>query len=334
MELKLVDYIQHLDNIFFGVTRKQFMALAFEFAEKNNLEHRFNREKKLAGQKWVRNFLNRHHLSLRTPEQVSAARAMGFNPVQLKKFFDNLKKLYTEEKFEPTRIFNMDETGISTSPNKSPKVISQKGKREVQKIASADRGETITAVCCFSAAGMYVPPALIFKRKKVKPELTEDAPAGTLQLCSDSGFINSDLFMKWLEHFKNYVNPTESSPVLLLLDNHASHISTQAIEYCRNNFIRLLSIPPHSSHRVQPLDVILFAALKTSYAKHADIYLTSHPGYVITQRNVGKLFKKAYGEVATVGRGEKGFEKCGIFPYDLTVFDDIDFLPAEVTYSE
>jgi hypothetical protein len=60
----------------------------------------------------------------------------------------------------------MDESGISTLPNKLPKVIAEKGKRLVDKIVSADRGQLVTFVCCFSASGVYVPPAMIFPRKK------------------------------------------------------------------------------------------------------------------------------------------------------------------------
>lgn len=52
----------------------------------------------------------------------------------------------------------MDETGISTVPKK----ISLKGKKNVNKIVSGERGQTITAVCCVSATGNYVPPAFIF----------------------------------------------------------------------------------------------------------------------------------------------------------------------------
>lgn len=57
----------------------------------------------------------------------------------------------------------MDETGMSTVPNCPPKVIASTGKKAVGKVSS---GELTTAVCAMSAAGNYVPPALIFKRKR------------------------------------------------------------------------------------------------------------------------------------------------------------------------
>jgi hypothetical protein len=41
-----------------------------------------------------------------------------------------------------------------------------KGKRSINKIVSRERGQTITDVCCMSASGTFVPPAIIFSRKK------------------------------------------------------------------------------------------------------------------------------------------------------------------------
>lgn len=327
-------YIKTLDDLFFGLPQKQLQSIAYEFATKNNICHRFNDSTKLAGEKWVREFRKRHDLSLRKPEQVSVARAMGFNKVQVDRFFTNLKAVFDEHSYLPSRIFNMDETGISTSPNKTPKIVTEKGKKEVCKISSAERGQTVTAVCCFSPTGTYIPPVMIFPRQRVKPELTAKAPYGTLQLCSDSGFINSELFIDWLKHFTKHVQPTKENPVLLILDNHVSHCSIQTIEYCKKHFITLLSLPPHASHRMQPLDRTFFSSLKTAYATRVSKWLGAHPGRVLTMQKVGKRFGQAYVEAAMMEKAAEGFKCTGIYPYNPSVFTEKDFKPSEVTYSE
>ncbi|KAJ8932501.1 hypothetical protein NQ318_018499 [Aromia moschata] len=89
------------------------------------------------------------------------------------------------------------------------------------------------------------------------------------KVLAPKGQINVDLFLKWLQHFNEYVRPSNDNHVLLLLDNHSSHISLPAITFCRNNGIHLLSIPPHSSHKLQALDVGFFGPLKNSYAQEA-----------------------------------------------------------------
>ena len=133
--------------------------LAYSYAEKNGLEHRFNREIKMAGKDWAISFCKRRNLSLHQPEKISLARVSGFNPIQTSKFFHNLKIFYAEKAIAASRVYNMDEeTSVLTVPNKLPKILSQKGKRAVGKIVSGERGQLVTAVCCMSAGSKYVPP--------------------------------------------------------------------------------------------------------------------------------------------------------------------------------
>ncbi len=55
---------------------------------------------------------------------------------------------------------------------------------------------------------------------------------------------------------------------MLLVDGHASHITTAAIQYYINHRIILLRLPPHTTHLLQPLDVSAFAPLATAYISH------------------------------------------------------------------
>jgi len=160
-EKELAKHCKDLDNRFYGISFKKLQQLAYQFALKNDIEHRFNEEKQLVGYDWANSFIVRHDLSLRTPQKRSVARIMGFNRYQINRLYDNLKTVYQKLNVPLSRIFNMDETGILIVPNKVPKVISSKGKKIVGKSVAAERGELVTAVCCFSASGIYVPPILV-----------------------------------------------------------------------------------------------------------------------------------------------------------------------------
>jgi hypothetical protein len=331
MEDQLKTYCLDVDGRYFGLTLKDVRRLAYQLADSNKLDHPFKKEAKLAGKEWAYAFIKRHGLALRTPEPTSIGRAMGFNRVQVGRFYELLREELTTNRFTAGTIFNVDETGLSTVPNHLPKVVSMRGKRAVNKVVSGERGLTVTAVCCFSAGGTYVPPALIFPRKRLRPELMDGAPAGSLGLVSDSGFINQDLFVDYMKHFISHVRPDAASPVLLILDNHSSHISIPIIELCRSSHVHLLSIPPHSSHRIQPLDVVFYGPLKTTYAAFCDTWQVSNPGRAITQFNVAALFKQAYERCATLEKASKGFSTTGIWPFNSDIFTDNDFLPATVT---
>jgi hypothetical protein len=64
-----------------------------------------------------------------------------------------VEKIMDDNNLDAPRIYNVDETGLTTVQNKFRKVISRKGKLQVGSISSGERGMNTTAVCCVSAAG-------------------------------------------------------------------------------------------------------------------------------------------------------------------------------------
>ncbi len=54
---------------------------------------------------------------------------------------------------------------------------------------------------------------------------------------------------------------------LLLMDNHSSHFTWQFIEYALAHKIVLVALPPHSTHKFQPLNIGYFRPLSHYYRK-------------------------------------------------------------------
>ena len=160
LEQQLHDLILDLEGMFFGMTRKDLMALAFEVAEENGLDHPFNREKRSAGKGWYYRFLKRFpDISLRQPEATSLSRASGFNRDVVSRYFDLLEDIIRKHNLTANRIFNVDESGITTVQKKCQKVLGQRGKKQLGTVSSAERGVTTTVACCVNASGsQYVPP--------------------------------------------------------------------------------------------------------------------------------------------------------------------------------
>lgn len=332
-ETEFVEYLQEMEARLFGLTMINCRHLAFQLAEKNNLVHPFNKDIQMAGEDWMKSFLSRHpELTLRKPEATSGVRAMGFNRPNVNRFFDLLKDIVDKHKLTQDRIYNSDETGISVNPKGHSKIIATRGKRQVGALTSADRGENVTVELCFSAAGAYMPPMLIFPRVRMQKEFEVGLPPGSWAEVYQTGWMTSDLFFKWFQNFVAFSKATKDNPVLLILDGHSTHTKNMTlIDYARDNGVIILCLPPHTSHRLQPLDIALMKPLSGYYEEETRKWLRTNPGKVITLWQIASLFGSAYINAANMRTALRGFEKTGIWPVNPGVFKDEDFLPSATT---
>nr|CAH7740475.1 unnamed protein product [Callosobruchus chinensis] len=110
-EAELLKFLQKLDDVFYGITRLEFLQLAGEFAKRKGKTGRFTEG--VAGKGWYKNFMLRNPtVTLRTPEPTSLARVKSFNRVAVGRFYDLLEEKYFEievnvfQKAHPGRIIN------------------------------------------------------------------------------------------------------------------------------------------------------------------------------------------------------------------------------------
>lgn len=87
-------------------------------------------------------------------------------------------------------------------------------------------------------------------------------------------------------------------------------------------------MPPHTTHRLQPLDVSFFGPLSRYYDDAIRTWIKTNVPRAVTTWQVAELFGKAYGKAASVAIAVSGFRESGLWPLDCNVFSDADFLPA------
>jgi hypothetical protein len=215
-------------------------------AIQNNITHPFSNNTFMGGKKWLNNFLKLHPvLSLRKPEAALLARIKGFTKENVESFYTILEIQLENVNFNPCKVFNVDETGITIDQHKQTKIIGMKGKKQVSKVTSAERGSFMTLVICMSASGIYVPPLIIFPRKNMKAELLNGTPPGTISACHLSSWIQMDIFTQWVKNFISHVKPFKSEPVILILGGHYSHTrNLDVIELGRKHGIIIICSPP------------------------------------------------------------------------------------------
>ena len=129
-------------------------------------------------------------------------------------------------------------------------------------------------LACISADGTSLPPALIYKGESHDLQSTWVQDLQESDQCyfaaTANGWSCDRLGLVWLEkvferHTKQKCRGTRRR--LLLVDGHSSHVNMKFIELADRLRILVMILPPHSTHRLQPLDVGLFQLLAIAYTR-------------------------------------------------------------------
>lgn len=227
-------------------------------------------------------------------------------------------------------IYNLDETGCTTV-QRVPKVVAVKGCKQVGQITSSGRGELVTLCGIVSATGVALPPVYVFPRKLLRETMMNGAPEGALGLASASGWMNSVNFLKVLEHFVKHVNCSQENQVILTMDNHDSHLALDCIVYAEEHGINIVTLPPHTSNKTQPLDIAVYGPFKLFFNAAADSWMLRNPGKTISIYNMAELMGTAWQKAATPVNIISGFRTPGIWPLDRHAFEIQGYLPSTVT---
>lgn len=331
-EKLLGDYLIRCSQLHYGLGKLSTRKLAFDYAvalgkrvPENWSLHKY------ASKDWMRGFMERNkNLSLRTPEATSLSRATSFNRKNVGEFFANYKNVLDRYKFGPEAIYNVDETGLTTVQS-TQKVLATKGCKQVGQMTSAERGTLVTLCCTINALGNSIPPFYVFPRVNFKQYMLSGAPVGSDGAAYPSGWMTAQNFVLYLKHFIKFVKSSKESPVLVVLDNHESHISVEALNICKDNGIVMVTFPPRCSHKLQPLDLTVFGPLKRFYNIALTDWLSMNPGKTCTIYDVAKLSALPFNQAFTPKNIQHGFKKSGIWPFNSEIFTDEDFSCSYVT---
>nr|CCA15761.1 PREDICTED: similar to AGAP001049PA putative [Albugo laibachii Nc14] len=95
--------------------------------------------------------------------------------------------------------------------------------------------------------------------KTILNECTVDGAAITTIA---KGFINGNIFLKWIDHFTSSVPSYVPRPMLLICDECSPHVRLDTVERCERSQVLLVCLQPNATHLVQPLDVTVFHPFK------------------------------------------------------------------------
>ena len=335
-ETSLVKYVEYMAGRGFPLTVDQLCSFAFAIAKSAGKSDVFSESG--PSQMWWRGFKNRHpNIRLRRPDILDRGRSAMTNVTVLSEYFELLDQVLTKEglKDKPHLLYNCDETAIDL--NKSTQRVLVPVKQKHSHLRSLGATQHISVHCCVNAAGHALPPFIIFSGGFPGGEYTKDGPDQAVYATSQSGFMDSELYIKWFE--KVFLAHTPGETRLLLQDGHSSHINIDLIDKALSNNVILMCLPPHTTHILQPLDVAVYKSLKCSISKHLSSIRIFKSDVWVSKRNFASVFKEPFEHSLCLKNIKEGFRKCGIYPFDPNAVDkDLisvsQKVPSDVDLSE
>jgi hypothetical protein len=200
-------------------------------------------------------------------------------------------------------------------------VVTGSERRGRPKAIQPGNREWVTVAQGINAVGWAIPPFIIFAGQHHLSAWYEgdDIPRDWAISMSDNGWTNNELGVAWPKHFiKHTAARRVGARQLLILDGHDSHISLEFQEFCMENKIYALCMPPHSSHLLQPLDIDCFSPLKRAYGRQIESLIRDHINH-ITKLEFLPAFRVAYDQSITKENIYASFQGAGLVPYDPEV---------------
>ena len=224
-------------------------------------------------------------------------------------------------------VHNFDETGFQMGVIGSVKVVTGSERRSKPDLIQPGNREWVTNIQSICAAGYATLSFIIYKGRVHISAWYEEVgiPRNWKVSVSENGWTNNELGVAWLKHFDAYTKTRQVGQWrLLILDGHESHQSQDFKDYCLEHKILTLCMPPHSSHILQPLDVVCFSPLKREYSQRIQA-LAKRRVFHISKEGFLPAFRDAFFNVFTADLCKKAFEASGLVPLNAQeVLDRLD----------
>ena len=170
------------------------------------------------------------------------------------------------------------------------------------------------------ANGTTIPPMIIIQeRVHMENWYTDKLDDNVQVVLSDSGYINSELALIYLDYLIKHTNAGIDKPTkVLLMDQHRSYMDNDFIIKATANNIHPFPFPRYLTHVLQPLDVGVFHPYKHWHKRavqHAMRNLDIDYNVASFLRDLGEIRDDTFKRGTILG----AFRKAGIWPISCDI---------------
>ena len=312
-EKALKKYLELMSNLGNSVRIKYLPSLAFSIARQRST----NKATKPPGRNWAQGFQKRHHLALKSRWVRPMAWERHENNIydKITDWFEVIGKVLQDPAVLSENVYNMDETGVMLCMLGSIKVLTRRDDPRDYRSAGVKR-TMVTAIECISANGRSLLPMIIWPATTHRSNWSTFPTPGWHYACSETGYTNSNISLEWL---KRVFDPqtreqANQNPRVLICDGFGTHETLGVLEFCFENNIILCRLPSHTSHKLQPCDVGVFAPLKAAYRDEAERLFRGVN--TIGKQHFTSLYSHAREKAFTERNITAAWAACGLFPFN------------------
>ncbi len=140
--------------------------------------------------------------------------------------------------------------------------------------------------------------------------------------------MDSELAIKYLLEFHKQTKHKNNLTRVLMVDGHASHCSLAFLDLAVKLDIIVVSYPPHTTHALQGLDVVIFSALKHHWQLVRD---ARERGSGLPVKKEDFLSVYAHARMATLTEAmiKEAFRKTGAYPVNRNAISAAQMVPSQ-----
>ena len=200
-------------------------------------------------------------LAERTAHPMDMQRQMACTADNIESYFLMVKEILAKNTYDPSMIFNFDETMIESLP-RCMRVIVPRGIHH-PVFPFNPQVLHISLGLCIAADGSALKPLIILPNKEFPPDL-EPIKWAFSWSGAESGWMNKEVFASYIEtlffpavHARRDLLKTQTTlctRALLFVDGHSSRANPELLKEFQKEDVDVICIPAHTSHILQPLD--------------------------------------------------------------------------------
>ena len=133
------------------------------------------------------------------------------------------------------------------------------------------------------------------------------------------------LFSTWISRFISIIRErygiSEHYRHLLVLDGHGSHVTLEVVHKAKSARLDIITLPSHTSHRLQPLDFSIFKPFKVAFRACRDRWTMGNKGQAARKEELAEWVAEGLKKTLTSTKIQKGFAATGIWPLQSTTME-------------